>query len=525
MLIRCIHMFRQLSVIPASVLSTLGILLSACCVSSFAQEQILSDRWVEVRSENFHIYSQQSVRQTNRFANELEIWRQVASFTISASESFPKANIPNQVYLFDDVETLQTFATTGEPAFFSPTPRANYLAFAFDAEESISVGLHHYTHFLMRNFNDLRLPRWYEEGLAGYLARVQIDGDDAEFDRFGSEGNETLAAVFPSLSMERLLYSDDALASPRLIQIANLISSSLLHYLLHAYEEEGFPDRRGQLQSYLDYLLEGRNPRYAYDRSFEVTTAQLDEELQNYLLTSRRPRGTIQTGTLRETELLGSDSISGARLASALAELALNSGNAAVAQTMFEAAADLDAKFARGLSGVGDALRMSEVEGMDQRIARYFIEAAELEPGNPTIQLDYGEYWESELEDCAKTWPPAERRRITDDIYQHFNRAIEISPQSPEANLAMGEYYLLEGNDWREGVAYQQRAFELLPADTFILEQAVRYAIAADRYEEAERLINELAQPIHFYGEPGWVTDLRERLLRKRRGEPYDVCE
>lgn len=518
-------MFRQRLVIPPSLLLTLSVALSFFSPSSSAQEQVLRERWIEVRSENFHIYSQQSTRQTNRFANELEIWRQVASFIISGVDSFPKASIPNQVYLFDDVETLQTFVATSEPAFFASTPRANYLAFAVDEELSISLGLHHYTHFLVRNLNGLSLPRWYEEGLAGYLARVQVDGDEVEFERFTRASNETLVNVSELLSMDRLLYSDAALASPRMIQVANLKSSALLHYLLHAYEEEGFPDRRAQLQSYLGYLSEGRNPRYAYDRSFDVTTAQLDEELHDYLLNGKRPAGTINAEPLDEAELLGSSSVEGTPLASALAELALNSGNAEVAQAMFEMALAQDAGFARGLSGIGDALRMSEVDGMDQRIARYFIEAAELAPQDIDIMLDYGEYWESELKGCENVWPSGERTLITADVYEYFNRASEQGPQSPEANLAMAEYYLLPGNDWQQGVSYQQRAFELLPADTFIMEQAVRYAIAADQFEEAERLITKLAQPIHFFGEPSWVTDLRERLLRKRRDEPYEACE
>ncbi len=518
-------MFRKLSMIPPSLLLVLSIASSLIAQSSFAQEQLLSDRWVEVRSDNFHIYSQQSLRQTNRFAKELEIWRQVASYTISGVSSYLKASIPNNVYLFDDAQALQTFVATSDSAFFSATPRANYLALVFNDESSISVGFHHYTHFLVRNFNDLILPRWYEEGLAGYLGRVQVDGDDVEFERFDRGSNEILANVFETFSMDRLLYNDDALASPRVVQIANLKSATLLHYLLHAYEEEGFPDRRAQLQSYLNYLLEGRNPRYAYDRSFDVTTVQLDEELHDYLLNSERPAGMIQSDFLVDAELEVGGRIEGAPLASALAELALNSGNAEVAQTMFGAALQQDAGFARGLSGIGDALRMSEIEAMDQRIAKYFIDAAELEPENPNILLDYGEYWESELEGCENVWPDAQRRLITADVYEHFSRALEINPQSPEANLAMGEYYLLQGSDWREGVAYQRRAFELLPADTFILEQAVRYAVAAEQFEEAERLIAELAQPIHMFGEPGWVTNLRERLLRKRRAEVYDACD
>ncbi|MEX0963541.1 MAG: hypothetical protein WDZ52_05805 [Pseudohongiellaceae bacterium] len=497
----------------------------AMCASSFAQDDALDDRWVEVRSGNFHILSQRSERQTTRFANELEVWRLAAAFTISGVDSFPRAQVPNLVYLFDDVETLQGFVATDAPAFFSPSPRANFLAIAFDDEESIALGFHHYVHFLLRNFNDLRLPRWYEEGLAGYIARMQVDDNEVEFERFDRDGNEVLVSLSETLTMDRLLYNDAALASPRMIQIANLKSSALLHYLLHAYEEEGFIDRRAQLQSYLGFLLEGRNPRYAYDRSFDITTAQLDQEFHNYLLTSQRPAGTVRTGVPMPFMVPSSKAIEGAQLTARLAELALNSGNFELAQQLFERTISLDSRFARGLSGTGDALRMQELEGSDQRIARYFIEAAQLAPTDINILLDYGEYWEAELEDCENTWPSGQRELIARDVFEFFERALALDPQSPEANLAMAEYFLLSGNDWARGVSYQERAFELLPADTFIMEQAVRYAIAADRYDEAERLIAELAQPIHFFGEPIWVTDLRERLLRKRRGEPYNECD
>lgn len=515
-------MYRTYLLVLHSVFLVFGLAFSG---ASFGQIDALSDRWVEVRSDNFHIYSQRSARQTNRFANELETWRQVASYTISGSDSFPRANVPNLVYLFDDVETMQAFAATNANAFFSPTPRANFLAMAFGDEDSISTGFHHYVHFLVRNFSDLRLPRWYEEGLAGYISRMQVDGDEVEFERFDSKGNELLAAVSDSMPMDRLLYSDDALASPRLIQIANLKSSALLHYLLHAYEEDEFVDRREQLARYLELLIEGRNPRYAFDRSFDLTTARLDEEFTNYLLNSRRPAGRVLTGSPQEPSQLGSAVIEGAELSSALAELALNSGNFELAGQLFELTTEQDPGSARGLSGIGDSLRAQEVEGMDQRIARYFIEAAELAPQDVNILLDYGEYWEAELDDCENSWPEGQRELIVNDVYAHFERAIQMSPLSPEANLAMGEYYLLAGNDWTQGVAYQSKAFELLPADTFIMEQAVKYAIAADRFDEAERLISELAQPIHSFGEPEWVTDLRERLMRKRRGEPYNECE
>ena len=67
----------------------------------------------------------------------------------------------------------------------------------------------------MRNFNDLSLPCWYEEGFAGCLARVQVNGDEVEFERFSRAGNEVLANVSELFPMDRLLYSDATLASQR----------------------------------------------------------------------------------------------------------------------------------------------------------------------------------------------------------------------------------------------------------------------------------------------------------------------
>lgn len=492
--------------------------------TAFSQRELLRERWLQVETENFQLFSQLSSRQTLRIADDLEAWRRTAAFAIAGQAEFPKAHVPNYVYLFDDKESLALFAEIDVAAFFSPSPRANYMALLASDESSLTLAFHHYVHFLIRNFSDLRLPRWYEEGLAGYIARMKVSGDDVEFERYSQQSRAQMAVLSEELSMDRLLYRDDALASPRLIQIANLKSEELLHYLLHAYEETGFVDRRDQLQRYLQLLLEGRNQRFAYDQAFDITTAQLDAEFHEYLINSQRPRGTIQQGDIARDIDYESEEIEGSSLALALAELALNSGRFESAQLLFQASVDADRSIARGWSGLGDALRMQDAEGRDQEIARYFLEAAELAPEDPSILLDYGEYWEAELLDCQKTWPAAQRAMIVADIEQHFNRAVELVPESPEANLAMGQLYLLEGKEWQSGESYQQKAFSLLAADTFILEQSVKYAVAADQYEEAERLINELAQPIHFFGEPEWVADLRVRLLRKRRGEIYDTC-
>lgn len=502
--------------------------LVLCASLVNAQEQVLRDRWLQVEAENFTVISQLSARQTLRYTNMLENWRRVAAFAISGAQGYPSARIPEYVYLFDSVDNYQAFTLTDEPGFFSPTPRANFMAIIDGNDDSAGIAFHHYVHFLLRNFSDLRLPRWYEEALAGYVSRMEVDGNDVEFERFTADNHELMIALSETLSMDRLLFRDEALASPRVIQIANLKSETLLHYFLHAHEEDGFIDRRQNLRDYLNFLLEGRNPRFAYDQAFDVTPAQLDEEFHHFLATSSRPRGTIDTVALVNNTDYEALPIDEAPLAILLAELALNSGKFENAQLFFQVAVDSGQDIARSFSGLGDALRMQEADGesgqSDQQITRYFEQAIALAPDDPVIHLDYGEFWESELLDCDKDWPQAQRERIIADINQHFTQAIAMVPDSPEANLAMGQLYLFPEMNYEQGLPYQQRAFDLLPADTFILEQSAKYAIAAANFTEAERLIDELAQPIHFWGEPGWVTDLRQRLLSKRNGTQYDEC-
>lgn len=514
------------------LLGAVALLLASFASSSgFAQLELREQRWFQAQTEHFTLISRQSSRQTERLAQTLESWRQQAALQFPYTKQLPVAAVPNLVFVFDNAEDLAWFTYVDANAFFNPSPRANFLAFVAGDEDSLQLGLHHYSHFLIRNFSPLQLPRWYEEGLATFVARLRSDGDDVSFEQYSASNNEALARVSDSFSMERLLYRDQALASPRVIQIANLKAEALYYYLGYGFAVPGFPDRRQQLQGYLDYLLEGRRPRFAFDQSFDVTTEQLDEELQGFLRQQNRPRVDIVPNSGQDAASVSTERLDEARVSLLLGELALNSGSPEVAEQFFRGTIESGQAVARSYSGLGDALRFQvEEEGEesirpnDQEVAALFQQALDLAAGDAMILLDYGEYWESELLDCDKQYPAAQRQRIIADIQQTFSLALSNLPDNPEANLAMAQLYLLEGMDWRQGSAFQKAAFDLLPADSFIMEQAVRYAIEAEEFVRAEQLLEELAQPIHFYGEPAYVTDLRQRLRSQQRGETYDAC-
>jgi len=505
------------------------------CAQSLAQQELLRQRWQSLETTHFRILSQFSPRRTAAVAADLESWRQAVGRLLNEGGELPRATVPNLVYLFDDHEDFAYFTVQDNAGFHLPTPRANYLAMSLGEDMARRQGLHHYVHFLIRNFIDLRMPRWYEEGLAAHYSRGEVDGDSLRLPAHPPAANERLAELSEELAMERLLYEDAALASPRLIQIANLKSEALLAYLRHGHEE-GFADHREALGEYFQHLLAGRNPRFAFDQSFRMRPEQLDAELDEYLRASRARQWVLAVAKPDDQFDFEPVEAEPDRLAVQLGELALNAGRFEVAEQFFRGLTERDTAIARAWSGLGDSLRFQDTAGdagtgtdtvnkeSDRQIAAYYDHALALEPDNPDILLDFGEYWEYELEDCDNEWAPARFAERLAAARQAFERVIADHPDSPEANLAMGEIHLFPGQDWRDGADYARRAFELLPADTFIMEQAVKYAIEAEEFDQAEHLIAELAQPLHYWGEPDWVGDLRLRLLAKRRGEAYDHC-
>lgn len=484
---------------------------------------LLDSSWRVVDTPHFHIVSQLSARRTETFAADLERWREVAVQFLTGDPTVPSA-VRNHAYLFATSEQFNQFSTTGEPAFFTPSPRANYLALDASADNSVNIARHHYGHFLLWNLADLRLPRWYEEGAAAYLGRLRFDDASVGIPSYSREEHAASLALESEMPLDKLLFDDDALASPRLIQIANLKSESLLYFLLHGHEQPGFVDRRAELQGYLELLLEGRNHRFAFDQSFSLPAPQLDEEYRRFLAESELRLLTLDNMPPAREQRVEVASADPDQMAVALGELALYSGRFALAREFFNSGVQNRSQVARFHSGMADALRMLELDDDPEQLLPYYRRAAEMEPENIYILLDQGEYIETVLTDCDRTLPAEQWDELRQQMAVLFERALTLQPDNPEANLASAQRYLLPDEDWREGRGFQQAAFRLLPGDSFIVEQTIKYEILSANYTEAERLLGELSQPLHLVGEPEWVTQLRMRLDSHRNGEFFDAC-
>lgn len=495
-----------------------------------AAQALLQERWFELSTANFRVFSQLSRGDSERVARDLEQWREAAITVLGLPASAVRDPLTTHVYVFDSEQALRAFTDGPESAYYTSSPRAAYLAMT-ESDAAMDLAQHHMAHYLINN-QPVGMPRWYEEGMAHYLGRLDIESDMANLRVLPSEDLDLAINFNDMLGMEALLYDDSALSSPRVIQVANFKAGLFMHFLLHAHEVEGFADRREQLRNYVTFLQQGRTERFAFDQAFDVAPDRIAGEylryLQAVLAAGDAERTVVALSALDDLE---AEQVSEEVLTLALGELTLHAGRLAQAQSLFDSLAQAQTSIGRAYSGLADAIRMQALDGSEPApeplatdLRSLYLRAMTTQESDHQLHLDYGQYLDTELSECERGYTEAERREMAEAMRGAFSAGLSQQPDSAEVNLSYARLFLLPGQAWREGETYQRKAFATLPADTYVMEQAIDYAIAAGRFEEARGYVTRLARPMHFWGIPEWVTDLRTKLNSAEQGLIFDPC-
>jgi len=509
-------MSRQFAIVTACLL---------CSTQVQAQAELAAERWFAVSTPSFQILSQRSRGDTEEQARLLEAWRQAAAQILAPALAIGADPIPNYLYLFDNDDDYLPFAEGQDSAYLYSSPRSNFIVLS-DARGARDLAEHHYSHFLINN-RPIGLPRWFEEGMAHYLSRLRVEEGQVSLIALAPEQYDLVLEVNDVLTLDEILHDDAALASPRLVQLTNLKSGLFVHFLQHAHEYEGFSDRRAQLQNYLGHLQQSRAERFAYDQSFDVSLTALAQEFDRFLvlLSETREDERILFTQVEMVEY-SAQQAPAAQVMLQLGELALHAGRFDLWHAYFTALTQDTAPPGRAFSGQADALRMREYEEGEVApgVAPLYLQAQDIQPDDYQLYLDYGQYLDTELKDCDADYAPAQREQMQRLMQEQFTRALSLQPESPEVQLSYAQLFSLPGADWQQGLPYQQRALNSLGADSFVLEQAVDYAILAGRLADARRLVERMARPMHFWGEHPWIAALNGKLQAAERGQRWDAC-
>ncbi len=454
---------RHRNPLPAITLLACMAWLTAGCQNL----QLTDHVWRELTTEHFIIISNSDPDHVVRLAEELERFRALAIHVTGIQPV--QEHIPTKVFLFGDFGSWYEFnGGAAIMGYMWPTLRANYIVVGpgMYFMDQRHIVFHEYVHYLLRNQPGRIYPAWYDEGLAQMLSRVETT---AEGWRVGSLSRERLQQVIATGSridpeapqwlwdiasrtplyglarrwrvpIDELMGNDDVLGMQYSERLAFYAQSWGIVHMLSVGHQAGLPDRRGELESYLDQLNAGVSRRAAFDAAFTFDDAGIRRDMRRYLRKRRLPGFLVTRNQISYDTSFSQRWLSSQASARELGSLMLLYGplRSASAHALFQQARLLDPDDGAAASGLAIALSHQDRSDATLEAALDVAdEAIRLEPDNAVVHLDAGNLL---LRACAFSGQhrtPRCRAHLR-AAADHYRTAIELAPELPEGHAGLG---------------------------------------------------------------------------------------
>jgi len=270
-------------------------------------------------------------------------------------------------------------------------------------EDSLFRNLQHeYAHYQLRK-QKVYLPPWYDEGIASLFEHLQFAADDVaalDTGRLFSRYNAPLRGDARP-SFKQLLHTTDFFAWPRpQLQRFYGLSGQLVHFLQYGHEK-GFPDRREQLQQFL------QDGNRSLTETLGVSVRQLQRDFDRYrrLAGKPAPQWHIPRQNLPQPTLTALPAAAVLRIHARAAEGA----NPAAAIDRYTRAAALQPEDAELWV---DLARAHLGNGASREAEAALQRASALAPDLPSVKLQQAEMmlrncWLTDSETCYADWQAA----------------------------------------------------------------------------------------------------------------------
>ncbi|MEJ2258300.1 MAG: tetratricopeptide repeat protein [Woeseiaceae bacterium] len=492
-------------------ITVLSIGLLGFAIPAVSGETLDSKPWLDIRSNNFRIYSVLGVDRTVELLRHLEIMR--ASLGDASEESTWRASVPTIIVAVDDHDD---YVSIGAPEysggyFFSDLRENAILIQDSDDSAGIQIILHEYAHYLNRQSHPVRFPRWFEEGNAEYLSHSRLVDQAFEY---GLAPDSYLATLGFGhwMPLASILAVTDA-ASLSDIDGAMFYAQSwlLVHYLRsRPGADEQLAD---QVTRYVRSTAQGQSQVAAFEEAFGLDAGRLDTDLLKYYLERQFSHRSVPTDTALPGFTTRIREMSADEVQLALARMALRFDNVAGAERWFNDVLSSDDLRALAEAGLG---RVAGYRGNIEAANTRFESAIRLMAWDFTIWMDYAQYWAQRV---AGSYSPAERVRYASRLIDSLENALTISEATPELNSLMGFAYLARGKNPHDAIEYLEAASEGAPHDQasrLLLANAYLYV---GRFEDAVRVANSV---LLFEHEPGLISAAARDVIDAAREQQSD---
>jgi len=321
------------------------------------------ENWLELRSDDFILYSRGPADNLEIFALDLARYVAVAERLVNA----PPPNQLAKIFLLEGRAETILIPHPG-PAGYVTYSLAGFSSFMLTSSHDAgyrNLLLHEFTHYLNLRGSELKYPTWYEEGFAEFLGSTRTRDDVMEI---GSAPPQNLLRLeYRRMRKEDIdleeIFSFERDGKRHYPRDFYPISWAVVHYL------NSNSDRQQRMVSMLKHQGAGLHWKRAYDRSFTEPIETLAARVGRH--TEMLSRGTPSAVSYLPLDSLDvRDSweireIPPPEILRILGELALrgvvylDGGTRAgkqLAEALFERAVELDPKGSKAQAGLAAAL-------------------------------------------------------------------------------------------------------------------------------------------------------------------------
>jgi hypothetical protein len=444
--------------------------------------------WFELRTPRFQVFTHGDPEQARRLVIDLERFHQVMLAKTSAEERSEAP--PLRVFLAKDSGSLRAWigGSATQLGQFRATYRGNYAfvhagnaggndPFAYSA---VAILLHEYAHYMMAT-QGARVPSWYNEGFAEYMAQTQFDDEGAYTVGCPPRYRTRWIEHLEWLPIARVMEADDI--APLVRRASD--SYAQAWYAVHYFTADA--ERNKQIREYLRLWGEGVPGAEAVKAAFGMDYAQLDQVLRTY---ASRP--SFECAKVTPAQALTVPDVQVRPLSEAEAHYRIGdllletAGPSEAVFSILNKAASLEGGDPRTLVALARAqwlLAEREDKGRDAALkeARSLLERADklaADDAERLAVLGHLELFEARM--LAEGEQPGVEEAIA-RARGAYRQAIRKDELLAEAYFGLGLSYVLADTGSEEAVVVLETAAYMLPLDTNIPLAYARIQFARGR--------------------------------------------
>jgi hypothetical protein len=517
----------MLSIHPRRSLSVLVLLVVSGCATT-ALETASSGTWHEVRTPRFRAWTDGDPAQAAELLTDLEHFHRIVLKTTSAQER--EGTPPLSILIARNQDTFNAWTgkrVKGLVGLFRVTPLGN---FAFVTSQGLSevkegeitarhILFHEYTHYLMAS-SGARVPLWYNEGFAEFMAATELH-DDGGY-RLGCPPvyRTRWAEYLRWLPLQQLMEQDDFIGMHHSRRDDAYAQS---WYAVHYFNQDSA--RQQQLARYLELVGGGVPSTKAVKEAFKLEYAQLDQVLREHSQKTSFECVEVQPAKLEQAAEPEVRALSQADAHYRVAQLLLASyAERDAAREALDAVLEGHPRHAGALGALARMhIRAGEAEhdeGRDPaadfaRAGQLLKDAHAIERDDPELFAIQGNLALARVNVALKRGDEPAARSAIDAARSAYRKAVQHDSAQAEALWGLGYTYLMTDDGAEEGQIALEGAAYLLPLQANIAFQLGKLHIARKQYSQA---LPPLEHAERWARDEGERTEVRELIAKARAG-------